>query len=266
MDSSRDYSSYSEEERFRVVTRLGEMMVVNGGEIFRADAAMQYAAKAYGLKDFHAYTVANGIFASFRGGGEGYSARIMTAPLAPIMLCRVEELNDLSRWIASGKCSPDKADKEMDRIENMLAVPPKWQLLAGIIGAAGFTLLFDGNWIDCLGAGITGFCLQLFLQYILPHLHFPKIMSNISGALLVSTICCLLYWMGVGEHLDRLMIGPLFILTPGIAITNAIRNFMENDYLTGILRLMDALLVAGSIAVGVGVSISLCGGLIGGAF
>ena len=39
-------------EKFRVVTRLGEMMIKNGGEIFRAEASMRYAAKAYGLTEF----------------------------------------------------------------------------------------------------------------------------------------------------------------------------------------------------------------------
>ena len=39
-------------EKFRVVTRLGEMMIKNGGEIFRAETSMRYAAKAYGLTEF----------------------------------------------------------------------------------------------------------------------------------------------------------------------------------------------------------------------
>ncbi len=49
-------------EKFRVVTRLGEMMIKNGGEIFRAEASMRYAAKAYGLTEFEPYVLANGIF------------------------------------------------------------------------------------------------------------------------------------------------------------------------------------------------------------
>ena len=49
-------------EKFRVVTRLGEMMIKNGGEIFRAETSMRYAAKAYGLTEFEPYVLANGIF------------------------------------------------------------------------------------------------------------------------------------------------------------------------------------------------------------
>ena len=69
---------------------------------------------------------------------------------------------------------------------------------------------------------------------------------------MAAVVCCLLFALGLGDNLDLMMIGPVFVMTPGVLLTNAIRHFMENDYLSGLLRLMDALLVAGAIAIGVG--------------
>ena len=40
-------------------------------------------------------------------------------------------------------------------------------------------------------------------------------------------------------------------LTPGVALTMGIRDIINSDYLSGTIRLVDALLVAGCLAVGV---------------
>ena len=47
------------------------------------------------------------------------------------------------------------------------------------------------------------------------------------------------------------IIGALMVLTPGVALTMGIRDIINSDYLSGTIRLVDALLVAGCLAVGV---------------
>ena len=42
------------------------------------------------------------------------------------------------------------------------------------------------------------------------------------------------------------------ILTPCIAFTMGIRDFVQGDYLSGTIRMIDALLIAASIAIGTG--------------
>ena len=42
------------------------------------------------------------------------------------------------------------------------------------------------------------------------------------------------------------------VLTPGVALVMGIRDFINADYLSGTIRLIDAVLIAGSLAVGVG--------------
>ena len=252
-------------EKFRVVTRLGEMMIKNGGEIFRAEASMRYAAKAYGLTEFEPYVLANGIFPAPSAKMER-SILLASSPfrLSPIALSRVEELNTLSRRIATGNCTIAEADAEMNRIEKM-NTGSTWMMLAGgAIGAGAFSILFSGTWRDGICALLAGLILELYLCFLIPHTSFPKIMTNISGAFLMSTVCCILYRLGIGDHLDLMTIGPVFVMTPGVPITNAIRNFMENDYLSGMSRFLDALLVAGSIAIGTGASMQCWNYLIGG--
>ena len=41
-----------------LTTRIGEVLLKNGGEIFRVQQTMQIVAKAYGVSGFHVYVLA----------------------------------------------------------------------------------------------------------------------------------------------------------------------------------------------------------------
>lgn len=250
--------------KFRLVTRLGEAMLKNGGEIFRADEAMHYAAEAFGLQDFCSYVIANGMFSSFCSGGQMYSCKILSLPLTPIVLNKVEALNELSRKISSQGCTPEEVEAALDEIDRMTKITNWKMLLAAACGAACFSGLFKGSLADGTGAFVSGFVLELFLLYPCARWNLPKIMSNIAGAMVAAVVCCVLYSLGLGDNLDLMMIGPVFVMAPGVVLTNAIRNLMENDYLSGMLRLLDAVLVAGAIAIGVGSVMRLWSLMIGG--
>lgn len=258
MEQGQKIQSVEEEvagqlECFRLVTQMGSAMLLNGGEIFRTNEAMQYAAQALNLAEFNAYVIANGIFASAVVDGKLYSSRICWVPLAPIKLCRVEALNSLSRRIASGECTLCEIEEELERIESLEVSGNKTKVFASGCGSASFCYLFGGSFCDSLSAFAAGAALYLFLLYLVPKISLPKIMSNIAGSALAAFVCCLLFAIGAGDQLDRMIIGAIFPMAPGIPLTNSIRNFLENDYLSGLIRLADALIMAGCIAIGVGV-------------
>lgn len=92
-----------------------------------------------------------------------------------------------------------------------------------------------------------------------------KIATNISGGALVTLIAVFLYQAGIGHHLDKVIIGSIIPLVPGVNFTNAIRDIADQDYIAGSVRMLDALLVTFCIALGVGLIITgyhqLAGGL-----
>ena len=58
--------------------------------------------------------------------------------------------------------------------------------------------------------------------------------------------------------------GAIMPLVPGIAFTNGIRDIADGDYISGAVRLLDAILVFLCIAIGVGVMFTIYHGLMGG--
>ncbi len=61
-----------------------------------------------------------------------------------------------------------------------------------------------------------------------------------------------------------MIIGSIMPLIPGVAFTNAIRDIADGDYISGSVRMIDALLVFFCIAMGVGMVFSLFHRLPGG--
>ena len=63
--------------------------------------------------------------------------------------------------------------------------------------------------------------------------------------------------LGFVNEIDKTIIGSIMLLVPGLAITNAIRDTIAGDFLAGITKAFEAVLVAVSIAVGTGMVLSL---------
>lgn len=242
---------------FELVTRLGSEMLENGGEIFRTGDVMTYAAHALGLKDFNTFVIANGIFASMLTDGQTYSCRVRYISLSPINICRLEALNTLSRRIVAGLKDAKEIEAELDRIQYLQSSNNLMKIISSGLGSGGFCYLFGGSFFDALTAFLAGCILYIFVLYLLPKLALPKIMYNIAASIIAACACIFLYSAGLGDKLDRITIGALFPLVPGIALTNSFRNFLENDYLAGLVRLVDALVTVGGIAIGVGIATAL---------
>ncbi|MEG2653004.1 MAG: threonine/serine exporter family protein, partial [Ruthenibacterium sp.] len=83
---------------------------------------------------------------------------------------------------------------------------------------------------------------------------------------LISLVCtqiCRVAGLPFALNMDKIIIGGIIPLVPGMALTTAIRDFAGGDYLSGTIRLIDALLVASAIAIGVGAVLVTAGRLPG---
>ncbi|MGL4344428.1 MAG: threonine/serine ThrE exporter family protein [Cellulosilyticaceae bacterium] len=237
--------------------RAGEILLHNGAEIFRVQETMIRIADAYGANRFNVYVISNGIFASVDNQkGEVYCTDIRHVPLAPVHLGRVAAVNQLSRDIVEGKYAIEEAAEALERIAQIPYTKGIYQILWAGIGSGCFCYIFGGNVYDSIASFVLGAVLYTFLLGAGRH-KLSKMMLNILGSGLV-TLCGLIFFaVGIGEHMDKMIIGSIIPLVPGVPLTNAIRDFFNGDYLSGMIRLIDALLIAFCIAVGVGTALTI---------
>lgn len=248
--------NHSNKKMLEFIMQIGSEMLHNGAEIYRVQETMIMIAKSYHVETFHVYVIANGIFASVDEHGEVHSTEIRHIPLSAIHLGRVVELNELSRGISSGKLTVEQAAERLKEIRQIPYSGKLEQILGNGMGAACFCYIFGGNLYDSLAALVSGVLLSL-MQMHLSKKKPSKIIMNILGSAFVT-------FLGVFDtriltflNLDKVIIGSIIPLVPGVPLTMSIRDYLNADYLSGTIRLIDALLVAFSIAAGVGLVLRL---------
>jgi uncharacterized membrane protein YjjP (DUF1212 family) len=81
--------------------------------------------------------------------------------------------------------------------------------------------------------------------------------TNIVGGLIASTVAVTAAGLGLSTNMNTIIIGSIMTLVPGLAITNSIRDIIAGDYLSGLAKGVEALLIGAAIAAGVAVPLSL---------
>ena len=98
----------------------------------------------------------------------------------------------------------------------------------------------------------VGIGMQLFSRFI--HTSFLQIILSSAIAALSANV---LYYLGIGQHRSVIILGTLMILIPGAYFVNAIREFTQNNYYSGLALMLSGVSTCLSISVGVLAMISL---------
>lgn len=242
---------------------MGRVLLENGAEISRVQETMERVAGAMGVEEFDVYVLTNAIFATGTEGGQVHHTKIKFVPSSSIHFGRISAINQLSREIGSGKLSLEDSYLRLKEIELMPYTRVWKQVLACGVGSACFCYLFGGSVTDSLNALLCGFAIQGFL-YLAEKNKLSKFITNLLASALAALSALVILRLGLGQRLDLIIIGSIIRLVPGIALTTSIRDFLNSDYLSGTIRFIDALIVGGCIALGVGVVIRLASLLLGG--
>lgn len=263
-----------------LVTRIGEVLLKNGGEIFRVQQTMQLVAKAYGIPGFQVYVLANGLFVSMQEEGRTITrpvesgdaadqehlfgqehlasqahlaSQVRYVPLSSVHLGRVAAVNNLSREIVAQKYTVEEASRKIEQIDKLPFTSNAVQTLMSGLGAGAFCILFGGSLLDSAAAFLSGLVLWIFVLFLTAR-GANKIMVNILASALVTAMGVLFFHLfSFGDSMDMIVIGSIVPLLPGVPLTNSIRDYLNGDYLSGTIRMIDAVLVACCIALGVGI-------------
>lgn len=245
--------------------QMGETLLRNGAEISRVQETMERVAQAYHAERFNVYVLTNAIFAVGTEQGQERSVELRHIPNTTTHLGRICAVNQLSREIAQGRHTVKEAFEILRKVQAIPYSPLPLATLACGVGSACFSYLFGGDGFDALTAFFCGIALELFLYWVGKH-NMSKFLTNLSASALVTLLGALLLLAGLGHNMDMIIIGSIIRLVPGVALTTSIRDFFHGDYLSGAIRMLDAVLVGGCIAMGVGVVVRILSMVTGGAW
>ena len=237
----------------------GTVLLENDAEIFRVEETMARICRHFGVADPELFVLTNGIFAT---GGD--ATRVKHVPVRSTRLDKVAAVNQLSRDIEKGRYTIAQARLQLEQIRRMPGKPTWLKILACGLASGCFCCMMGGKWPDCLAAGGVGLLLQALILWVCaPHL--SRMIGNILCGGWVTFCCLMICAIWPGRALSPMIIGTILPLVPGIAFTNGIRDLADGDYISGAVRLLDAMLVFVCVAIGVGVVFILYHKVLGGA-
>lgn len=243
-------------EILALAVEMGDALLRNGAEVYRVEDTVMHILEAYEIENYDVYVLSNGIFASANEDRDDACSMIRHVPLGKTHLGRIAALNQLSREICSHECSLIDAWTRLDACKSIPYSQKLSQFFFCGLGSGCFGYLFGGTVLDGVTAFFIGGLLKMFLNLLEKH-GTSKFLTNILGSAFVTLLALLVHSTGAPILYDKVIIGAIMPLVPGIALTTSIRDFFNGDYLSGAIHMIDAILTAFCIAVGVGAVITI---------
>ena len=239
-----------------IILKAGKILLSSGAEISRTEDTMNYIARAMNFKDLEAYVSNRGISATAKKDDNTEITRIYNVPEVDINLSKIESVNALSRRITQKSITIEEVINELEKIDTMPDYLIFWRLVAYTIGASGFSYAIGSSITDSIIAGIIGLILGAYMCTIKRILN-SDVLITILGSILIALFGNLFIHFNIGSNLSVILLGAMIDIVPGVPFVNAIREYSQNNYNTGITLMMGALLTCISMAVGVAVVQSL---------
>ncbi|QQY78746.1 uncharacterized membrane protein YjjP (DUF1212 family) [Keratinibaculum paraultunense] len=229
----------------------GKIMLKNGAETYRVEDTIERICKSrMNIKYADAFVTPTGIFVSLE-----YEEEMMTYLIRvkniKIDLNKIDLVNQFSRDFVNSNMSPSEGIDKLKKINKIKNYSSKTKVLFGSLACAFFSLLFGGTIMDFLSTYIISLIVLITINKI-DKFKMTFFLNNFIGASLASFLSLASTTIGFGENMDIIIIGSIMALVPGVAITNAIRDTISGDFISGLSRGMEAVFSALAIAFGVG--------------
>lgn len=238
---------------------IGEQMLISGAEIGRVEDSVRRICEAYDIKRVDVFTITSSIVATLQNSAGKSITQTRRIVNYRTDLTRLHNLNNLSRKICESKPDLHYIAKELENIKQQKAYPLVIQCLACALIAGSFTIFFGGTWFDAIPAAIIGAVLKAVV-YATDKAKVNMIFANVVCSFIACFLAFLFTKIGFGASPDKIIIGNIMLLIPGIALTNSIRDMISGDIMAGMLRFLEACIIALAIAAGYVLTALMFGG------
>jgi len=245
----------------KLATLAGQIILESGGEIYRVEDTITMILKSYDIRDAESFVTPTGIMVSLTDNDGNVISLIHRVSKSTVDLEKVSLVNSLSRQLMEHPLPLNELEQELNEISGKAPYSVGFQLIMAAMCGFSFTMLFGGSIIDALVSLVIGIFVRV-LQLATREIKLNGIFINIIGGALVAVLMTLFTNILPYEtNSDIIIIGSIMLLVPGIAFTNAIRDTLMGDYLSGVSKGMEAFLIAVGIAIGAGSALAIMGGL-----
>jgi len=250
----------SERDIVTLCGQVGTILLENGAETSRVENTVEYVGRAADLPVV-CHATMTGIFVSSE---KSAATRIFKVRVGDFNLQKVDEINTLSRQFSNHEITYHELKVAIEHVDKE-TLDFSW--LTKCIGAGLVSmppmLLFKATWGDLGLAFFVGILGYVASQIVAHHSKIPYIPVAV-GSFVISVIAHLLGLGGIAHDANYIIISALMPLVPGVPMTNSLREIIERNTISGLVRATDAIMAGISIGSGVIVGQILIQSIMGG--
>lgn len=242
---------------FNTAILAGEIMMKNGAETHRAEDTINHILKMSRFKVAESFVTATGIFVTLADDSIDTITSVRRVKTRNINLNKISLVNDVSRNFCDSKIDLEQAYNRLLNIDTMPSYSKRSIFLANSVTPLFFAMVF-ANYIAIREIFISLICgISLAtIQHLFKKYNIINFFSDFTCSVAVAIIASL-FAKSYILNTDLIIISSIMPLVPGVAITNAIRDTLYGDYLSGLARAAEAFIIAVSIALGVGCGLAI---------
>lgn len=236
---------------------IGIRLLKNGAEISRVEETVEKICYSYGAASMDVFAIPTKIEATLETKDDYFTTKVRRIYDSSLDLGRIEELNELSRYICKNTPSTDEIYKLIRDFDNKKDTNNQTILkcIAAFFGCGAFAIMYGGSLLDGLASGIVSLVMATLLFTLGKIVHY-KIFNTLVLSIIGGFLSVAFYYMRIGEHISYIMIGAIMLLIPGKEFGIAFRELMMRDLVSGAIRLFQSIIIALMIVIGFSIPIA----------
>lgn len=241
----------------------GEIMLQGGAETYRVEDTVQRILDMSGAEQTEVLVFSTALLLTIDDPSISTISKTIRISSRGTNLGNICAVNSLSRKFCAGEVSLEDVYQGLTELRQKKEYHPAVRYFCTLVTVVMFTLLLGATAKDAVFAGLSAIVMVLFRAFFEKQgmNEFMYHMTALACATFFVTVLQSLVKANV--NLELVVAGTAMPLLPGLAITNAIRDTLQGDYVSGAARVMEAFVRAVSCAVGIGVGLYL-GNLVSG--
>ncbi len=244
---------------FDCVMNIGEDMLICGAEVHRVEDSIMRMCSSVGALRTDVFIITSSMVVTIYTN-EGTFTETRRVTRSGMDIEKLHRLNALSRRICEKNLSAPQIEAEYNNIQKIKKYPFWAECLSFSFIAGAFTVFFGGTVFEALVSFLIG-CFLSIIDFIMAKADLNKIFTKFISSLFVSFGAFFAVKCGLIHIIDKVVIGNIMLLIPGVGLTNSLRDLLAGDSIAGLLRMIEAILSALAIAAGYFLFVSLTGGV-----
>lgn len=233
-----------------IATLAGTIILENGGEVYRAeDTVTRICESRKNINDVDVFATPNVLFVSFNFMGDVIT-NLKRSKNSSINLNKLEMINEFSRNFVDNEMNLQEAKEELFRIKNKKNQSRLERIIPGTIASSAFSIILGGGIRELIATSIASFLMLMIVEKIKEY-KLTFFINTFAGAFLASLFAYITVLLNISNDFDTIVIASIMVLVPGVSITNAMRDTLSGDFVSGLTRMMEAVVISLAIVIGV---------------